>query len=143
MAIWDWFLRAFEPSVLWAGGAAEDAEAFLAGRLLERSSLVGDPWPIPGWYWLNGVAHGDQARLAEIAAEEPAPEDPNADLSWSVARSMLARDVLVAGQGSLDRLAQVQRELLVPLELHLACEERITAKTLLSRTRSELGPLLR
>src|SRR5689334_7201177 len=102
MPIWEWFRRAFDPTLIWGGdGVAGDAEAFLDGRLLERAHQLGEPWEIPGWYWLNAVAHGTAERLAQLAAEDTGDEQPEARLSYPTARRMLARDVLLAGGGSV------------------------------------------
>ena len=145
MPIWEWFMRAFDPTLMWGGdGVAADADAFLAGRLLERAHDIGEPWEIPGWYWLNAVAHGTPERLGEIAAEpRAAPDSPDVRMTYPMVRRLLAHDVLLAGGGSRTQLEQIQRELLVPLELDIAGEGRITPRALLWRARATLGPLLR
>ena len=144
MPIWEWFMRAFDPTLIWGGdGVAGDTEAFLSGRLLERAHQLGEPWEIPGWYWLNAVAHGTPERLAQLATEDGGDERPGVRLSYPAARRMLARDVLLAGGGSVAHLEQIQRQLLVPLELDIAGEGRVTPRSLLSRGRAALGPLLR
>lgn len=145
MPIWEWFLRAFDPTLLWGGdGVAADTEAFLSGRLLERAREIGEPWEIPGWYWLNAVAHGSPERLRTLASETArTPGTPEVRMTYPAARALLAHDLLFAGGGSLARLEQIQRELLVPLELDLARDGRVTPRSLLWRARAELGPLLR
>lgn len=94
---------------------AFECEAFLAGAYADACHRLGLRAPV--WTWLNEAAHADADRLHAIAS---AIEPAHADIERRT-RATLARAVVSAMS---DRsLADLQRELLVPLELRLAGTE--------------------
>jgi len=120
-----------------------DAEAFLAGEYanhLRRHRVA-----VPGWARLNRLAHGDLASLhqcrrplatAKSAAFADWPEE-----SWRRAQQLLATELLKLVDNDPDKLSQVQRSVLVPLELrliHVEEERSLTALELVQSTRSAL-----
>ena len=103
-----------------AGEVTSDAEAFLLGRLAERSEML--TGCVPVWAWTNLLAHGSEKDLrAESAATW---QQGTASLKWREARSYLAGEVLRWAEvyGSL---GEAQEALLVPLELRLASSTEV------------------
>lgn len=102
-----------------ARALAADCEAFLTGHLADRLEQAGRR--VPPWAWMNLVAHGSGDDLhAERAAHLP-PDLPAG--RWHEVRCLLAAEVLgMTGGGSL---AELQREVLVPLELELASRAEV------------------
>jgi hypothetical protein len=96
-----------EPSV------ADEAEAYLQGRLLERQRAAGARGQIPPWLLLNAVAHGHPKTLRALAADRPLSGRP---VGWRATRSALAQELLDSTGGDAAAIARAQRELLVPLE---------------------------
>lgn len=112
----------------------EECEEFLAGHLTEYLTVVGRP--IPGWAWLNRVAHVRRDELI-LLASGGFPTDPPA---WRRALACLARAVLDQGEvdGGLD---EIQRRLLIPLELQLIGEpggNTLSPSQLIDRVLTEL-----
>ena len=102
---------AVDPDVVVEARGGEECEAFLAGRWADCRRT--QDRPLPPWAWLNQAAHADIGRLREAAAR---PADQTSRRGDDI-QPVLARAVLAAsGSGDLGRL---QREVLVPLELHL------------------------
>ena len=99
-----------------AGDLATKCEAFLAGNYVELLDQLGQR--VPSSAWLNPLAHGDADRLATLAAgrwDQLSLEY----LPWERAVIFLAGDVLdTMGRLGCD-LVDLQRSLLVPLELEL------------------------
>ena len=93
-----------------------DAEALLRGHLVERLERRGVSVPV--WAWTNLLAHGT---LEELITESnnSRPRGAAAHSQWRYARSYLAAEVLDYAKLSRS-LADVQRVVLVPLELKLA-----------------------
>lgn len=97
-----------------------DCEAFLTGRLADR--LEEDGRDVPPWAWMNLVAHGTGDDLRADQAIHGTPDFPTD--RWHEVRSLLAVEVLgVAGADS--SLAELQHEVLVPLELDLAARTEV------------------
>lgn len=99
-----------------AGQLVAECEAFATGRLAElyqqRDGYV------PVWTWTNLLAHGDVGVLRRAyAVEQDRPIF--SEQRWQAARSFLAGEVLALGL-SEGPLAEVQRSVLVPIELDLA-----------------------
>lgn len=91
---------------------ATECEAFLAGRYHEL--LTGNRGQaLPGWAWINPLAHADYAELERLANLSPGPDDPLAFLSY------LADEVLLRTSGDDVALRRIQHDGLVPLELEL------------------------
>ncbi len=97
-----------------------DCEAFLAGHVAERieERAAGD---VPVWAWTNLLAHGTDHDLRTECTALRARSVPTAD-KWREARSYLAAEVIDLAN-DCGPLAKVQRAVLVPLELELACED--------------------
>jgi hypothetical protein len=95
---------------------AEDAEAFLSGDLAER--FVRRYEPVPVWAWTNLLAHAAGERLRDERGAT-SPRGPAAYHQWRAARSYLAAEVLDLAD-ACGPLAELQRGLLLPLELRLA-----------------------
>lgn len=101
--------------------AVDDCAAFLTGTLaeyrLEHGQMV-----LP-WEWTNLLAHGDEAALhGELAGsrEQPGPPDRRDRVAtWRAARSYLVAELLSLA-ATCGPLADLQRSLLIPLELELA-----------------------
>ncbi len=92
-------------------GVADAMDLLLSGCAPAWASL--DP-QTPRWARVNPLAHGDRARLRELAE---ALERANAN-AWTGAVGYLAGELLV-GFPTDQALAEVQRQVLVPLELDL------------------------
>lgn len=112
-----------------------EAEAFLSGSLAERLASSGAP--VPAWALLNAFAHGGIDALRPSARRrsraQPSP-------AWGEAAQTLATELgeLVGGDEQLYR--QVQRLVLVPLELALMAEEPawLGPRTVVNWTRAAL-----
>jgi hypothetical protein len=106
------FWRAFAPG----SGLAEETEAFLAGRYLERTRASGGENRLQPWMWLNAVAHGSFQRVQELAVgvRDTGPSGP-----WCEMRVRVAQEVEKRCNGSSRELDHVQQAVLVPLELRL------------------------
>jgi hypothetical protein len=109
------------------GGAeptlADEAEAYLQGRLLERQRALGARGQVPPWLMLNAVAHGHPPLLQALAAERPTSRRP---AGWRATRAALARELLHRTGGDATVIARAQRELLMPLENHLGAVGDLT-----------------
>jgi hypothetical protein len=102
----------------------EDSEAFLLGRYAER--LESRASPVPSWAWTNVLAHGsldDLRRAAEGGGARRAGER-----RWWEGRAYLASELLETA-GRRGSLAEIQREVLVPLELWLAARRDVRSWT--------------
>lgn len=99
------------------GGAeptlADEAEAYLQGRLLERQRGLGGRDQVPPWLMLNAVAHGHPRLLRTLAADLPTSRR---SAGWRATRAALARELLDRTGGDAAAIARAQRELLMPLE---------------------------
>lgn len=94
----------------------DESEAFLTGHLVER--LVSHDETVPPWAWMNLLAHGTQAELAAASRSR----EPHPLITWRSVRSRLATEVLDIAP-CRGGLAQLQRDLLIPLELELASRD--------------------
>lgn len=91
---------------------ADECEAFLEGSLVR--CLQGHGAFAPVWTWLNEAAHGDEGEIRLLAEQL----DTDATDAQVRTRSAIARAVVHALTDR--RLADLQRDLLVPLELRVA-----------------------
>ena len=94
-----------------------ECEGFIQGQLAlecERSGGVA-----AGWMWLNALAHGDAALIAACEQGLGFGEGLGADV-WGGAIAFLASEVKVIECETGASLGEVQRDVLVPLELRLA-----------------------
>jgi hypothetical protein len=100
-------------------GLAEEVQAFLAGRLVNR--LTADRQPVPAWAALNRLAHADRSDLVRlVAGGSTASTAPSSSghASWAAAERFVAGHMLARAR-TPEELEHVQRATLVPLELML------------------------
>jgi hypothetical protein len=78
--------------------------------------------PVPGWVWLNLVAHGTRDDL--VSARQPRRRAGSMVLysHWLAARSYVIGDVLDALDSGRGPLPVLQQRVLRPLESQLAAE---------------------
>jgi hypothetical protein len=107
------------PAVLSATGVAlaEEAEAFLAGRLADRFADTGRG--VPAWALLNRLAHGsiDELTALLVAAQGGWRAHPSA-LVWTAAERRLALRLL-STSGTPGELRSLQSAVLIPVEFEL------------------------
>lgn len=114
----------------------DDADALVAGRYLAH--LVRFGRPVPPWAILNAVAHCELADLERWANAERSFAAGGATSGEAVA--LLARQLRRTVGDDGQRLAQVQRGLLIPFELALLDEvSAVTLPDLLVSVRALLG----
>jgi len=93
-------------------GLTAECEALLTGHYFDL--LTKDRRrAVPGWVWVNPLAHAEQAELERLAQLRTSPHDPLAFLSY------LADEVLLGTGREESVLQRVQHDRLVPLELDL------------------------
>jgi hypothetical protein len=100
-------------------GLAEEAEAFLAGRLVNH--LTAGRQPVPAWAALNRLAHADRSDLVRLVAggsTGPTALSNSGHASWAAAERFVAGHLLARAR-TAEELEHVQRTALVPLELVL------------------------
>lgn len=90
---------------------ARECEAFLWGCYYEL--LNSDDQRVPGWVWINPLAHAERAEIQRLADLRPGGHDPRACLSY------LAGEVLRSADRDGMTLERLQRDTLVPLEFAL------------------------
>lgn len=94
-----------------------ECEEFLGGRFALR--LADAEMPVPGWAWVNLLAHGDSRLLHSLAALARAPWAQDGTEDWGHVTVVLAQRLCkVAGDVDAE-LGAVQRGALVPLELEM------------------------
>jgi hypothetical protein len=93
-------------------GAAivDEVVAFLAGRLVDHYAATGQG--IPAWVALNRLAHADRAELASLLTGRVAVGER---VTWAGAERLIAVHLLTRAL-TPEALAEVQRDVLVPLE---------------------------
>lgn len=96
-----------------ASGVLNEASAMVEGDYLEF--LLAARQPIPGWAWLNPLAHRSVPRVVQMARTAAAGLDPE---GWSGALSSLAAEMVRMG-GTVEGVERIQRDALVPFELEL------------------------
>jgi hypothetical protein len=118
MGFWRRVVGRLDGWTTWGSSAlADEAAAFLEGRLLESQRATGAGGRVPPWLWLNAVAHGEVDLLRDLA-QLGAPAG-GAVGSWRSARAALARELLERSGGDAALLTDLQRLALVPLECGL------------------------
>ncbi len=121
-----------------------DTEAFLSGHYADGLRRRGEP--VPGWAWLNRLAHGDIARIAQVRRSldmKPARSSSRSEEAWRSAEVLLADELLDLIANDAASLSHVQRTVLVPLELELIGTEAnvgLSALQLVQSTRAALHP---
>jgi hypothetical protein len=108
----------------------DECEAFLAGQL--AAYLLDAGRPIPTYAWFNQVVHATETELMVIAAGSPDTLQP---LAWRRTVARLARTMLERSEETGRHVAELQCQLLLPLELELAGDP--------DRAGLEAGDLLR
>ena len=97
------------------GNLVSECEAFLLGTYAEF--LEARSQSVPAWAWTNVLAHGRREDVERIAGGVRAGW--SSTRRWRVARACVAGELLdTVGRGA--SLGDIQREVLVPLELELA-----------------------
>jgi hypothetical protein len=93
-----------------------EAERFLNGHYLDDAFATSRE--IPGWVWLSTLAHGDAEALLDaeswLASGRPVRSEYD---TWGRVLQLLAREIRSMTETTTCTLAEIQRELLVPLEL--------------------------
>jgi hypothetical protein len=97
-----------------------DCEAFLAGRYAER--LAERASRVPGWAWLNLVAHGTGADLASARQNRRSAGSMLPHWHWVAARAYLIGEVLDAVDAGRGSLPVLQQRVLRPLESQLGAD---------------------
>ena len=130
-------MRSRRPGRWASSGLADECSAVLEGRYAD--ALAGAGMPVPVWAWVNLLAHGTEDELREAAGTLGTSEH------WVQARAFLAGEVIDAAGVPGASLRSLQREVLVPLELELAAEQRPGSRTsgaLVERVTDALGAWL-
>jgi len=102
---------------VWERELVDECEAFVSGRYLQY--LNGDRRSVPEWAWLNVLAHGGEGDIRALAVGRP-PRSSLHDATWRCALVFLAREVLSEVTRRGGTLLDLQRSILVPLELEFA-----------------------
>ena len=97
---------------------ADEAEAFLSGRLVEYYLERGQA--VPAWAWLNAIAHRTDAQLAAMVLAGRPERVPLELGRWYDARLTLAVVVLDIARYSREEVSELQHDALIPLEIELA-----------------------
>lgn len=106
------------------GDPVSDCAAFLLGGYAEY--LEGRSVSVPVWAWTNVLAHGCRDDIDRAAAG--ARGGSSSTRKWRVARAFVAGEVLdMVGHGT--SLTDIQRKVLVPLELELVSRRGVWAWT--------------
>ena len=98
-----------------SGDLAQECELFLSGRYVECVRPTGRT--MPAWVRVNPLAHGsvdDLIALSSVAGDRLLGWD------WAGVIGQLAMEILAAVGDDAARLYELQREVLIPLELRLA-----------------------
>ena len=93
----------------------KECETYLCGRYAEY--MDARHRVVPNWAWINVLAHGDLERLRELAAGDGLdPTRRTRTTVWWQAVAFVA-DVVVAQGDDGSSLDELQRSVLVPIEL--------------------------
>ena len=116
-----------------------EVEAFLAGDFVECLERSGAD--VPGWAWLNRIAHGELRTIRSIAEQSAClsarPCDGTSE-SWQAVSQTLAKELLGLINGDSASLSRIQQVGLIPLESRLiesGTDPVINAVSLLQSTR--------
>lgn len=111
-----WWRREREPRErrIFDASVGDECEAFLAGQLVAFLRHTGGP--VPPVAWLNRLVHATSTELILLAGGAADAVQPAA---WWRAVSYLSRSLLERARDTGVPVEQLQRELLVPLELEL------------------------
>ena len=78
-------------------------------------TLMREEMPVPGWAWLNLLAHGSPALVAALA-QAPMVDEARLGARWQAAASLLAVEMLTVAQRTGRSLGELQRSLVLRLE---------------------------
>ena len=95
-------------------------DAFLAGRYAEYAARHG--LPIPAWAWINRLAHATPDELDQLADRKPLRDNDGEVSAWRATVTILARKIRSRIGSDDQKLRELQRLVLVPVELTLAGE---------------------
>lgn len=99
-------------------GLGDECEAWLAGRWAEH--LDTRHQAVPSWAWLNQVAHASEEALQTMS--QPPEKNPRDD-QWSWLRACVAEALIKRASERGVTVADLQRSVLVPIELALFGDE--------------------
>jgi hypothetical protein len=99
---------------------ATECAAFLDGTLAEYWDEKGTTVPV--WAWTNMLAHGDENLIVQSVVHPNRPR--HMARSWRIARSYLAYELLDLTDDD-KTLAELQADVLVPLELEMASRPEV------------------
>lgn len=110
-------------------GVADEIEAFLSGRLVDRIAASGHA--VPAWAVLNRLAHADRSeliRLVEGVGHDRLAHPSATQSPWLAAERFVAGHLLARAKTPED-LARIQSAALVPVELSLIERSKIVRLT--------------
>ncbi len=106
-----------------SSGLSEECQTFLDGTYLLY--LAANDKPVPGWVWINRLAHAEPYDIEALAdGTDSSMKALPGRAQWHGAVSFLATELLGVASAAHATVEQIQREVLVPLELQLAGENR-------------------
>lgn len=115
-------------------------EAYRAGRYAELLLDLGSA--VPGWAWVNALAHGNVLDIAAVALASPNPSCvPEESRPWFRARSAMAQAVMRITVRRGSKLRDVQRGVLLGIELELAATAEVFERGPVEVTALVLGAL--
>ena len=79
---------------------------------------------IPGWAWLNVLAHGTEDQITSLADPSSSRHDAHFGADWQSVLALLAVETLGLARTTGRPVAEIQRSILVEVELALAGEGR-------------------
>jgi hypothetical protein len=95
-----------------------ECEAFLSGRLSHH--FAQHHQAVPGWAWLNVLAHGGEGQIVALVDDDR--RSSPGERAWRQALVYSAAEVTASAQATGASLDEIQRAVLVPLELDLIAE---------------------
>ncbi len=125
----------------WERVLVSESEAFLLGHYAQYLGL--QHRPVPAWAWLNALAHGGEADISSLATSEPPRRALPSDTTvWQQALAFLAQELISQAARRGRPVADLQRSMLVPIELELAgrpAQSSIEPGTVVSRVLTVLA----
>jgi hypothetical protein len=115
---------------------ATECEAFLQGTYVEYLRSTGSI--IPGWAWLNVLAHSTEGEIRCLSDSIAPLDDALAhEAQWQSLQCFLAGETLGLASATGRSVAEIQRSILVDVELALAREgerRQLTPSYVVGRT---------
>ena len=103
---------------------ARECEDFLSGSLAK--DLILARGNVPDWAWLSVLAHASESELRNWAEDDYSQGLLSTYDTWRFAESSTACAVLSASETWCCSVEEIQRRLLVPLELQLATVDNMS-----------------